>query len=91
MKIYSNTPQVGPSKVMPQAKAEKGAEGSSFKDEIMLSSAMNRVGQAAEPQETADAGRVEKLQRLKDQIASGEYNFDSLKVASSMLKFIAEE
>ncbi len=91
MKIYSNTPQVGPNAVTPQAKAEKGAKGASFKDEIMLTSAMNRAGQAAEPQETTDAARTEKLQRLKDQVASGEYNFDSLNVASSMLKFIAEE
>lgn len=91
MKINSNIPQVGPGRVEPQAKADKADKGTSFKDEIMLTSAVSRAGQAVEPQETADAARVEKLQRLKEQVASGEYDFDSLKVASSMLKFIAEE
>ncbi|HKK32694.1 MAG TPA: flagellar biosynthesis anti-sigma factor FlgM [Desulfomicrobiaceae bacterium] len=91
MKIYSNTPPVGPNAVTPQAKAGKADKGASFKDEIMLTSAVSRAGQTGEPQETADAARVERLQRLKEQVASGEYNFDSLKIASSMLKFISEE
>jgi anti-sigma28 factor (negative regulator of flagellin synthesis) len=92
MKINSNIPQVGPGRVEPQVdKAGKADKGASFKDEIMLTSAVSRAGQSAEPRETADAGRVETLQRLKEQVASGEYNFDSLKIASSMLKFISEE
>jgi len=67
-----------------QAGKTEAKEGTSF------SSALQGAGkgQAVAPGEDARAARV---QELKDQVASGTYEPDLNKVASSLLKFLVEE
>lgn len=61
------------------------------KDTVAFSAVLQEVSQIRATPATADPARVEKVQALKDQIASGSYQPDLQKVAASLLKFLVEE
>ena len=65
-------------------KAE-GKEGASFSSALQGATAAQNAGKA----EMAE--RAAKVQALKEQVASGTYEPDLNKVASSLLKFLVEE
>ena len=67
-----------------QAGKTGGAEGTSF------SAALQGATQAQATGRPEDAARAARVQELKAQVASGQYQPDLTRVASSLLKFLAE-
>ena len=67
-----------------QAGKSGGAEGASF------SAALQGATQAQAAGRPEDAARAARVQELKAQVASGQYQPDLTRVASSLLKFLAE-
>lgn len=65
------------------AKTE-GSEGSSFASALQGATATQGAGKVE------DAERAARVQELKAQVASGQYQPDLTKVASSLLRFLAE-
>lgn len=63
---------------------------SSGLDRVQFSSVIAETMRAKDVSATTETARAEKLQSLKEQIADGSYSPDSTKVASSLLKFLAE-
>ena len=61
-----------------------GLEGASF------SAALQGATQAQAGGRPEDAARAARVQELKAQVASGQYQPDLTRVASSLLKFLAE-
>jgi negative regulator of flagellin synthesis FlgM len=61
------------------------------KDKVGFSSFLQDVGQARKVSSSAADSRAEKVQVLKEQIASGNYNPDPKAVADSLLKNIGLE
>ncbi len=59
-------------------------------DRVDFSSALQQAGKAREAVAPVDAARVEKVQSLKAQVASGTYKPDSREVAGSLLRFLVE-
>ena len=57
---------------------------------VQFSSVIAETMRAKEVSATTESARAEKLQSLKEQIADGSYSPDSTKVATSLLKFLAE-
>jgi len=57
-------------------------------DRVDFSSVLQEVNQAKEMTAAVSAERTEKVQALKDQVASGNYRPDLLKVAASLLRFL---
>ena len=57
-------------------------------DRVDFSSVLQEVNQAKEMTAAASTERTEKVQALKDQVASGNYRPDLLKVAASLLRFL---
>ncbi|HMB31705.1 MAG TPA: flagellar biosynthesis anti-sigma factor FlgM [Desulfohalobiaceae bacterium] len=73
---------------------QQGTEKSAKKvsgnmDQVNFSSTLQEAQQSHQS-ELSNAQRIAKVQSLKEQIASGEYNPDMQKVASSLLKHIIE-
>lgn len=60
-------------------------------DRVEFSSLLQEVSQAKETNATTNTEWSEKVQILKEQIASGNYNPDLHKVAASLLRFLVEE
>ena len=67
-----------------QAGKTGGVEGASF------SAALQGATQAQAAGRPEDAARAARVQELKAQVASGQYQPDLTRVASSLLKFLAE-
>ena len=65
------------------AKTE-GKEGASFTSALQNATTAQGVGK------TGDAERAARVQELKAQVASGQYEPDLNKVASSLLQFLVE-
>ena len=61
-----------------------GAEGTSF------TAALQGATQAQAAGRPEDAARAARVQELKAQVTSGQYQPDLTRVASSLLKFLAE-
>jgi negative regulator of flagellin synthesis FlgM len=59
-------------------------------DRVQFSSVISQTMRAREASAASETNRAEKLQSLKEQIADGSYRPDSTKVATSLLKFLAE-
>ena len=57
-------------------------------DRVDFSSVLQEVNQAKEMTAAASTERTEKVQALKNQVASGDYRPDLLKVAASLLRFL---
>lgn len=57
-------------------------------DRVDFSSVLQEVNQAKETTAAASAERTEKVQALKEQVASGNYRPDLQKVAASLLRFL---
>ena len=65
------------------AKTE-GKEGASFSSALQGASAAQSTGKVEDPE------RAARVQELKAQVSSGQYEPDLNKVASSLLKFLVE-
>lgn len=74
-----------------KADSAKKADKGSRSDRVEFSDMLQQATQANKVQATSDTARSEKVQALKQQIASGQYRPDLEKVAASLLKFIVEE
>lgn len=74
-------------KVAPDKQAGKSQRG----DRVEFSDVLQQASQTNKAQAATETSRSEKLQSLKQQIASGQYRPDLEKVAASLLKFIVEE
>lgn len=61
----------------------EGKEGASFSSALQGATAAQAAGK------TEDAERAARVQELKAQVSSGQYQPDLEKVASSLLKFLA--
>lgn len=77
----------GGRKAEPSKQTDKSQRG----DRVEFSDVLQQASQANKAQAPLETARSEKLQTLKQQIASGEYRPDLEKVAASLLKFIVEE
>ncbi|MGE4543802.1 MAG: flagellar biosynthesis anti-sigma factor FlgM [Pedobacter sp.] len=78
-------------RVKKNEKTEKGTTAAqSGIDRVQFSSVIAETMRAKEVSATTESARAEKLQSLKEQIADGSYSPDSTKVATSLLKFLAE-
>ena len=62
-----------------------GTDGASFTSALQGASEMQAAGKVG------DTDRAARVQALKEQVASGSYEPDLNKVASSLLKFLVEE
>jgi negative regulator of flagellin synthesis FlgM len=62
----------------------KASEGPSFASALQGASAAQSAGKVE------DAERAARVQELKAQVASGQYEPDLTKVASSLLRFLSE-
>lgn len=88
-KIYGEKgigPIEGPNRSRP-GETRKGAEGSGT-DRVDFSSVLQDVHKAKAAAGSPDTARAQRVQDLKNQIASGSYRPDLEKVASSLLNFI---
>lgn len=59
-------------------------------DQVSFSDTLQQITRAKSAGQTAETGRAEKIQALKQQIADGTYQPDNTKVAASLLNFISE-
>ncbi len=74
------------------AKAEPKKEtGKAAADRVDFSNVLQNATQTQEAAAVQTSVRAEKLQSLKNQIATGQYRPDLEKVAERMLKFIIED
>lgn len=74
-----------------KAAAKEGADKASRGDRVEFSDVLQNASRTNQTEATTETARSEKLQALKQQIASGEYRPDLEKVAASLLKFIVGE
>jgi negative regulator of flagellin synthesis FlgM len=74
-----------------RADVKKGADKASTSDQVSFSSVLQNASQTQQTASTQSSAHADKLQTLKDQIASGQYRPDLEKVAASMLKFLVED
>lgn len=72
------------------AKDDRKTNAGKSSDKVAFSTVMQNVNQARQMSSPADVERTEKVQALKQQVAEGNYRPDMNKVASSLLRFIAE-
>lgn len=66
-----------------QQKLKASSESKPFADKIEISSAAKEM----QVNSTVNTERAEKVQKLKEQIAEGEYKVDAHKVAEDILKY----
>lgn len=76
-----NINQVGESQKSSKSESKEGVSFSSALEGATAAQASSKVG---------DSERAARVQELKAQVASGEYEPDLNKVASSLLKFLVE-
>lgn len=62
---------------------ETTTQGSSFADKLEISTAAKEMNVTSQ----IEAERAAKVQKLKEEIQSGEYKVDARKVAEDMLKY----
>jgi len=67
---------------------EKKVEENASGDKVVFSDILQEMNRAQEGQIVADSGRAEKVAALKEQVASGSYQPDLNKVASSLVQFL---
>ncbi len=82
-------PNVGGVKKSPKAEAGKTAD-SSKSDHVEFSSVLKGVHEAGSTQNAETAQRAARVEELKEQVASGSYQPDIQKVATSLLQFLVE-
>ena len=82
-------PNVGGIKKSPKAETGKTA-GSSKSDQVEFSSVLKGVNQSNTNQSAEAAQRAARVDELKQQVASGSYQPDIQKVATSLLQFLVE-
>ena len=80
-----------PLKKMQQNQKVSNADKAGQKDKVNFSSFLQDANQANKVNSTASETRAEKIQALKERIATGEYNPDPKAVAESLLKNIGVE
>jgi len=74
-----------------KADPKKDSGKTSGSDQVSFSSVLQNATQSQEVASAQTSARAEKLQTLKNQIASGQYRPDLEKVAERMMKFIIED
>ena len=82
-------PNVGAAKKSPKTESAKTAENAKS-DQVEFSSVLKGVHETNPNQSAEAAKRAEKVEALKQQVASGNYQPDIQKVASSLLKYLVE-
>ena len=82
-------PNIGPPKKTPTAEAGKTSE-SAKSDQVEFSSVLKDVKETSESQNVDAAERAARVEELKQQVASGSYEPDIQKVATSLLQFLVE-
>ncbi len=82
-------PNVGGVKKSPKTDAAKTAD-SLKSDQVEFSSVLKGVHESNAGQNADAAERAAKVQELKQQVASGSYQPDIDKVATSLLQFLVE-
>ena len=82
-------PNVGGIKKTPKTEPGKTAENSKS-DQVEFSSVLKGVHEANTSQNAESAKRAARVEELKQQVASGAYQPDINKVASSLLQFLVE-
>jgi len=92
VKIYGgNGPgPIGTNKPVRQAEGARKGPSAGKTDRVEFSAVLQQAGKARETQAPQDLERLEKVQSLKNRIASGTYRPDATKVAESLLKFLVE-
>jgi len=73
-----------------RVKTSQNDESKSASDRVDFSSVLQEATKTKDATPVADQARAEKIQALKAQIESGNYQPDLEKVAESLLKFIVE-
>jgi len=69
---------------------DKKAEENAVGDKVVFSDILQEVNRAQEGRMVSDSGRAEKVAALKAQVASGSYQPDLDKVASSLVQFLQD-
>lgn len=82
-------PNIGGLKKTPKSEMGK-TEGGSKVDQVEFSSVLKDVHNTQAGGSTAETERAAKVQQLKQQVASGSYEPDIQKVATSLLQFLVE-
>jgi negative regulator of flagellin synthesis FlgM len=82
-------PNIGGVKKTPQSKTDKTGEGAKA-DQVEFSSVLKDVHQSQSSGSAAETERAARVQELKQQVASGSYEPDIQKVATSLLQFLVE-
>ena len=82
-------PNIGPPKKTPKAETGKTSE-SAKSDQVEFSSVLKDVKETSESQNVEAAERAARVEELKQQVASGSYEPDIQKVATSLLQFLVE-
>jgi negative regulator of flagellin synthesis FlgM len=83
--------QIGAMKKAEKTQAGKKPGESQGKDQVQFSSVLQDVQKAQTSSSAMQAGRNERVQELKAQIADGSYQPDLNKVATSLMQFLLEE
>jgi len=78
----------GLNKISPSGDAQKAAK-SEGKEGVSFASALQGAGMTQGVGKAEDAERAARVMELKTQVASGQYEPDLNKVASSLLRFLA--
>ena len=87
--IQGTGPIGGLNKINRSGEAKKTAK-SDENEGISFSSSLQGASSAQSLAKTEDPERAARVQELKAQVSSGQYNPDLTKVASSLLKFLVE-
>jgi len=83
--------QIGAMKKADKTQTGKKSGESQGKDQVQFSSVLQDVQKAQTSSSAMQAGRNERVQELKAQIADGSYQPDLNKVATSLMQFLLEE
>ena len=82
-------PNVGSAKKTSKTEPGKAAD-SSKSDQVEFSSVLKDVHESTPSQSAEAAKRAERVAELKEQVASGSYEPDIQKVATSLLQYLVE-
>lgn len=82
--------QIGAMKKAEKTQAGKKPGESPGQDQVQFSSVLQDVQKAQTSSSAMQAGRNERVQELKSQIADGSYQPDLNKVAASLMQFLLE-
>ena len=82
-------PNVGAAKKSPKTESAKTAENAKS-DQVEFSSVLKDVNETTENQSAEAAKRAARVEELKEQVASGSYEPDIQKVATSLLQYLVE-